>query len=78
MAKPSTNPFLATNALEKSIKDSSVSESLKKSLLEKLPLLDEAARIQIVSFLAQMAALDEEEQQAKQAVERFEKTGTFE
>jgi len=78
MAKPSTNPFLVTKSLEKSIRESSISDSLKKLLLEKLPLLDETARIEVVGFLAEIAVLDEEEQQSKQAIQAFEQTGKFE
>lgn len=75
---PDVNPLLTNPAFEGMINDSKLKDESKKLLLSKLPDLDEEQRLELLDFLATMSFLDEEKEEVKARVKKFEETGKFE
>ena len=75
---PDINPLLTNSALEDSIKESTLKSETKELLISKLPDLEEEDRLELVDFLKTIFFLDEEKEEMKARVRKFEETGKFE
>ena len=75
---PDANPILTNAAFGGMIEESKLKPESKELLISKLPDLDEEQRLELLDFLMTMSFLEDEREEVKARVKRFEETGKFE